>query len=132
MQELDLIDPIRTKVQLGTPYIGWSAVRTWRALRSEQRTTCQWLNSKFRCTELISFQINPHFTERTIAGHGGESRLQRLLEYSAVNEYPVVCLPENCGIRMDESGMRLLSAEPVKMIRKGGEITTLHHGMITI
>ena len=133
LQELDLIDPIRTKVQLGTPYIGWSAgsnlacptIRTTNDMPVVEPQNFDALN-------LISFQINPHFTERTIAGHGGESRLQRLLEYSAVNEYPVVCLPENCGIRMDESGMRLLSAEPVKMIRKGGEITTLHHGMITI
>ena len=34
---------------------------------------------------LVPFQINPHYTEATIPGHGGESRDQRIAEFLALN-----------------------------------------------
>lgn len=133
LQELDLIEGIRLKVQSGTPYIGWSAGSNLACPTIRTTNDMPIVEPKsFNALNLIPYQINPHFTEQKIAGHGGESRLQRLLEYSAINEIPVVCLPENCGIRIDDKGTRLLSAEPVKLIRKGGEISTLQHGLIEI
>lgn len=133
LQELDLMDTIRNKVRAGTPYVGWSAgsnvacpsIKTTNDMPIIQPRSFDGLN-------LVNFQINPHYTERTIEGHGGESRIQRLKEYAAINDVPVVCLPEGCAIREMDGYMRLLSAEPVKLISKGGEVNSLHHGDIKI
>ena len=82
----------------------------------------------FEALNLISFQINPHYTELTIAGHGGESRLQRLQEYAAINEIPVACLPEGCGIQVENGEHSLISSEPIKVIRQGGGISAIAPG----
>jgi dipeptidase E len=133
LQLLNLVEKIKSVVNSGIPYIGWSAGSN--AACPTIRTTNDMPiiePESFEALGLVDFQINPHYTERTIEGHGGESRLQRLMEYSAINEIPVVCLPEACAIRIDENGTRLLSSEPVKLIKKGGKIEPLHHGMVEI
>jgi dipeptidase E len=133
LYKLGLMDPIREKVRSGAPYVGWSA---------GSNVACQTICTtndmpiiepeRFDALQLIPLQINPHYTEQTIAGHGGESRLQRLMEYSAVNDVPVLCLPEGCALKVSDEEWRLISSEPCKLIRKGGAIETLHHGVVEI
>lgn len=124
-----LVDPIRKKVKGGMPYIGWSA---------GSNVACQSIKTtndmpivepeSFDGLQLVNLQINPHYTELTIQGHGGESRLQRLLEYSAVNDTPVLCLPEGCALKIENDEWRLIASEPCKLIRKGGQVETVHQG----
>lgn len=130
---LDLMDAIRTRVKDGAPYVGWSAGSNVACPSVKTTNDMPIIEPpSFDALNLVRFQVNPHYTERTIDGHGGESREQRLMEYAAINEVPVVCLPEGCAIRIQDGQMRLLSAEPVKLISKGGEVTSLHHGDIVI
>lgn len=129
----NLVEAIREKVAEGTPYIGWSA---------GSNVACQSIKTtndmpiieppSFNGLGLVDLQINPHYTEQTLVGHGGESRLQRLMEYSEINEVPVLCLPEGCALKIEGDEWKLISSEPCKLIRKGGEIETLHHGVISI
>lgn len=134
IQKLGLVNPIRKKVlNDNTPYIGWSAGSNLACPTIKTTNDMPIIEPEsFNALNLIPYQINPHFTEQTIAGHGGESRLMRLEEFTAINDTPVVCLPEGCGIRIDSKGTRLLSAEPIKLLKHKGEVQTLHHGMIEI
>ncbi len=133
MEELDIKEAIRSKVKAGAPYIGWSAGSNATCPTIRTTNDMPIIEPKsFEALNLVPFQINPHYTENTIPGHGGESRLQRLTEYSAINDIPVVCLPEACAIRIDDNGTRLLSAEPVKIIYKGGVVKSLHNGIVDL
>ncbi|MEQ9186112.1 MAG: dipeptidase PepE [Cryomorphaceae bacterium] len=124
-----LVEPIRKTVTNGTPYIGWSAGSNV-ACQSIKTTNDMPIvePASFDGLQLVNLQINPHYTELTIKGHGGESRLQRLLEYSAVNDTPVLCLPEGCALQIENDDWSLISSEPCKLIRKGGQVVTVHHG----
>jgi dipeptidase E len=68
---------------------------------------------------LVPFQINPHFTEDTIPGHGGESREQRIAEYLAVNpEMTVVGLREGSLLQVHGAEMTLAGWD-MKVFRAG-------------
>ena len=97
----NLITPLREKVISGTPFIGWSAgsniagptIMTTNDMPIIQPPTFDALN-------LCPLQINPHFTEKTIEGHGGESRSQRINEFLEVNKTSkVIGLPEGMFIQ---------------------------------
>jgi dipeptidase E len=64
----------------------------------------------FHSLDLIPFQINPHYLDANPAGHGGETRQQRIDEYLKVNQEIYV------------SGLRegtLLQVEGQKLLLKG-------------
>jgi dipeptidase E len=128
-----LMDVIRERTKAGVPYIGWSAGSNV-ACQSIRTTNDMPIvePSSFDALQLVPIQINPHYTEQTIEGHGGESRLQRLQEYASINEVPVLCLPEGCALKRDGEHYKLISSEPCKLIMKGGEVKTLHHGMVEL
>jgi dipeptidase E len=133
LYELDLIQSIRQKMNQNTPYIGWSAGANMACPTIKTTNDMPIVEPKsFEALKLISFQINPHYTELTIADHGGESRLQRLQEYAAINEIPVACLPEGCGILVENGEHTLISKEPIKVIRQGGTISTVTPGKFQI
>jgi len=129
----NIVEPIRRKVLENTPYIGWSA---------GSNVACQTIKTTndmpiiepptFDGLRLVNLQINPHYTEQTIAGHGGESRLQRLLEYSSINNIPVLCLPEGSALKVEGDDWNLISSDPVKLIRFGGKTELLQPGTLKI
>ncbi|MBK9599034.1 MAG: Type 1 glutamine amidotransferase-like domain-containing protein [Flavobacteriales bacterium] len=75
----------------GLPFAGWSAgsnvacptIMTTNDMPITEVPTMRGLG-------LVPFQINPHYTEATIPGHGGESRDQRIAEYLELNQRSVV------------------------------------------
>jgi dipeptidase E len=78
-----------------------------------------------RAMHLVPFQINPHYTEKTIEGHGGESRDQRIAEFLALNpKVAVVGLREGSLLRMEGDRMRLVGAE-MKVFRAGVDAKTV-------
>ncbi|MFV0505738.1 MAG: dipeptidase PepE [Bacteroidales bacterium] len=102
LYETDLLRVIKNKVAEGIPYIGWSAGSNM-ACPSIKTTNDMPIvyPVSFDALSLISFQINPHYTEKTIEGHGGESRLDRLSEFIVANpEVKVACLEEGCAIEV--------------------------------
>ncbi len=87
----ELVRAIRVRVMGGLPYLGWSAgsnvacptIMTTNDMPITEVPT-------MRSLGLVPFQINPHYTEATIPGHGGESRDQRIEEYLELNQRAVV------------------------------------------
>ncbi|MBK6829964.1 MAG: Type 1 glutamine amidotransferase-like domain-containing protein [Flavobacteriales bacterium] len=57
---------------------------------------------------LVPWQINPHYTDQRIAGHGGESRDQRIAEYLELNRESVVAgLREGAALRIEGNGVSI-------------------------
>lgn len=87
----ELMRAIRVRVMGGLPYVGWSAgsnvacptIMTTNDMPITEVPT-------MRAMGLVPFQINPHYTEATLEGHGGESRDQRISEYLALNQRATV------------------------------------------
>ncbi|MFQ5335471.1 MAG: dipeptidase PepE [Flavobacteriales bacterium] len=122
-----LMGAIRERVQNGMPYIGWSAgsnVACPTIMTTNDMPVTE--PPSFAALNLIPFQINPHYTEATIPNHGGESRLQRINEYLALNkEMKVAALPEGCIIQVKDNTLSLVGTE-MKIMEFGKMPRTIH------
>ena len=86
MQQQGLMTAILRKIKAGTPYVGWSA---------GSNVCCQTISTtndmpivepeSFKAIGAVKFQINPHYLDANPAGHAGETREQRILEYIEAN-----------------------------------------------
>ena len=96
MQQYKLVEPIRKAVKSGTPYIGWSAGSNVACPTIKTTNDMPIVEpDSFEALALTDFQINAHYTDRVIEGHGGESRQLRLEEMLVANsEVKIVGLPE--------------------------------------
>ncbi len=118
-----LIEPIRKKVLAGTPYIGWSA---------GSNVTCPTLMTTndmpiidplgFDALNLIPFQINPHYLDKKVEGHGGESREDRILEFIEVNrDVYVAGLREGCMFVVEGEKMTIIGQRNLRLFKYGEE-----------
>lgn len=118
-----LIEPIRKKVLAGTPYIGWSA---------GSNVTCPTLMTTndmpiidplgFDALNLIPFQINPHYLDKKVEGHGGESREDRILEFIEVNrDIYVAGLREGCMFVVEGDNMKIIGQRNLRLFKYGEE-----------
>lgn len=123
LHRLGLMKAIRKRVKAGAKYVGWSA---------GSNTACPTLKTtndmpivepeKFKGLNVIPFQINPHYTDKTIEGHGGESRDQRLFEFVAANrDIPVIGLPEASLLHVEKNSVRYIGNSPAKLFLYGKE-----------
>ena len=95
----------------GIPYMGWSAganVACPTMMTTNDMPICE--PASFDCLNLVPFQINPHYLDANPAGHGGETREQRINEYLVLNRNMVVA-----GLRE----ATLLEAEGKSIYLKG-------------
>lgn len=110
LHKLGLIEPIRKKILAGTPFIGWSAgsnVACPTICTTNDMPVIQ--PASFDALNLVSFQINPHYTEAVIPNHGGETREARILEYLEINRHKkVLGLKEGSLIQYSKHKAELL------------------------
>ena len=121
MQEQGLMSAILRKIKNGTPYVGWSAGSNVCC-----PTICTTNDmpivepQSFKAIGAIRFQINPHYLDANPAGHAGETREQRILEYIAANPRRyVVGLREGCMLRYDAGKLELIGQRPMRIFKKG-------------
>ncbi|MCC6938847.1 MAG: dipeptidase PepE [Flavobacteriales bacterium] len=126
-----LIKAINGAVKNGMPYIGWSAgsnvagptIMTTNDMPIVEVPT-------MRAMHLVPFQINPHYTEATIPGHGGEGRDQRIAEFMSVEpKMPVVGLREGSLLHVSGGIMRL-EGQGMKVFRSGQEAKEMSGGAV--
>ena len=120
MYSTSLVRAIRVRVMGGLPYVGWSAgsnvacptIMTTNDMPVTEVPT-------LRAMGLVPFQINPHYTEETIGGQGGESRDQRIAEYLELNPKSIVAgLRE--GTLLNVNGDRLtVEGRGMRVFRHG-------------
>ena len=125
---------IRERVLAGVPFIGWSAgsnvacptIRTTNDMPIVEP-------SKLDAMRLVPFQINPHYTEESIPNHGGETRPQRIAEFTKANPGVVVVgLREGSALRVIHGVVTLLGPHPAKLFRDGEEAVEHAPGQISL
>ncbi len=116
-----LQDHIRQRVAGGVPYIGWSAganVSCPTIMTTNDMPVVE--PGSFAALGLIPFQINPHYTDKRLEGHAGETREQRILEYIEANPGTRVAgLRENTMLLREGGSLRLIGSGKVRVFRKG-------------
>jgi len=133
LRQYGLLDIIRKAVQAGIPYIGWSAGSNICCPNIGTTNDMPIVDPEgFDALGLVPFQINPHYTDRTISGHGGESRDDRINEFTIANPgMPVIGLREGSWIEYAGDSFRLggmhaarifVSGENPREVEPGEEI----------
>jgi len=123
LQDNGLLQVIRGRVAGGIPYIGWSAgsnvacptIRTTNDMPVAEP-------AGFNALNLVPFQINPHYLDENPAGHAGETREQRILEFIEVNPgIFVVGLREGTMLLIEDRGISLIGKRKARIFKKGAE-----------
>ena len=114
---------ILRRIKDGVPYVGWSAgsnVCCPTICTTNDMPIVQ--PESFKAIGAVRFQINPHYLDANPAGHAGETREQRILEYIEANRNRyVVGLREGCMLKYDDSGLRLIGSRPMRIFKYGIE-----------
>lgn len=108
-----LIAPIQEAAKAGTPYIGWSAgsnicgatIRTTNDMPIIEPPS-------FDALGFVPFQLNPHYTDEHPKDFHGETRDQRLMEFSLLHpDIPIVGIREGSALILHEDVLRLADIE---------------------
>lgn len=130
MQRRGWLARVAREARRGRPYVGWSAgsnlacptIRTTNDMPVIEPASLSAMG-------LLGFQLNPHYTERTLAGHGGESRDQRLAEFLALNpRLPVLGLREGSLLRVEGGKLELRLGPGARLFRAGRKPRDLKPG----
>ena len=132
LHKLGLVPVIRKRALEGMHYMGWSAganvacptLRTTNDMPIIQPASFETFN-------LVPFQINPHYLDANPAGHGGETRQQRIEEFLAVNrDITVVGLREATLLQVEGDKIQLKGTHPMRIFRYGMEPEELNTGSL--
>jgi len=121
MHDNRLMEAIRQKVNQGTPYIGWSAGSNVACPTLQTTNDMPVVDPKgFDCMGLVPFQINPHYLDANPAGHGGETREQRIEEFLEVNPgITVVGLREGTMLICENNSLKMIGSRNARIFKKG-------------
>ncbi len=122
--------PIRARVRAGVPYIGWSAGANLACPTIRTTNDMPVVDPKgFEALGLVPFQVNPHYTEKTINGHGGESRDQRIVEFIKVNPaLAVLGIREGSLVKVEGPRATLLLGPGARLFRHARKARDLARG----
>lgn len=123
MQQQGLMSAILRRIRAGVPYVGWSAGSNVACPTISTTNDMPIVQPEsFRAIGAVKFQINPHYLDANPAGHAGETREQRILEYIEANPRRwVVGLREGCMLRLTDQKLELIGNRPMRLFRKGDE-----------
>lgn len=132
LYQLDLLEVIRERVRGGMPYVGMSAginITAPTIMTTNDMPIVQ--PPSFKALGLVPFQINPHYfsgkvlfrnPKGEITEYAGETRDDRLNEFHAVNETPIMALPEATVLKVEgkvATYFALDAGAPARVFLKG-------------
>jgi dipeptidase E len=120
-----LLAPMRERVLAGVPFIGWSAGANVACPTIKTTNDMPIVApSSFNALGCVPFQINPHYTAATLPQHSGETRAERLIEFTVANpNVYVVGLREGSMLRIEGTTITLIGPHPATVFRQGKEAT---------
>ena len=123
----ELVDAIRKKVNAGTPYMGWSAGSNMAGLTICTTNDMPIVQPRsFNALALVPFQINPHYTDYQPPNHNGETRAERIYEYTRANPHRyVVGIPEGTALERQGDQLFLCGQKDGLIFRDGEGIKTI-------
>lgn len=133
LTKLYLLPLIREVVNDGIPYLGWSAgsnvacptIQTTNDMPVRDLPSLQSLN-------LVPFQLNVHYTDETLPHHGGESRSDRLIEFSTLHPSRLIIgLPEGSALQVRGGTVHLLGSNTAERFLAGQRQQPLQPGKYT-
>ncbi|WP_240612690.1 dipeptidase PepE [Alteromonas flava] len=106
----NLLEPLRQRVAAGMPYIGWSAGSNICGLSIRTTNDMPIIEPQsFTALGLVNAQINPHYTDYQPPNHNGETRDERLFEFTQLNQStPVLAIREGTALQRIGNRMTLL------------------------
>lgn len=130
LYQLELLLPIRRRVEDGMLYIGTSAgaVVAARTIKTTNDMPIVQPQS-FDSLGLIPFQINAHYLDADPdSTHMGETREVRINQFLEESETPVVGLREGCMIRVEHDVHLLKGRTNARIFRRGMNPVELEPG----
>ncbi|MDR2556917.1 MAG: dipeptidase PepE [Bacteroidales bacterium] len=123
LHKLNIMDSIRKRVLEGCPYIGWSAGANIACPTMKTTNDMPVIEPKsFNTLGVVPFQINPHYLDANPAGHGGETREDRIKEFLVVNpDATVAGLREATALIVKDDDIKLIGSRKVRIFRYGVE-----------
>lgn len=121
MHDHKLMTPIRERVFYNVPYIGWSAGANVACPTLRTTNDMPIIDPLgFDCMNLVHFQINPHYLDANPAGHGGETREQRIEEFLEINpDIYVAGLREGTMLKLENNNLTLIGDRNCRIFKKG-------------
>ncbi|WP_354684816.1 dipeptidase PepE [Cupriavidus necator] len=81
---------------------------------------------------LVPFQINPHYLNLVVPGFRGETRDQRLAEFTTLKpEVPVLGLPEGNWVRISDQRIEMGGAHPARWFH-GPDVSDVQPGTLSL
>ena len=116
LYENNLLSAINEKVNLGVPYIGWSAGSNVAGSSICTTNDMPIIEPRsFKALNLVPFQLNPHYTDFNPPGHNGETREQRLAEFMVINpEMPIVGIVEGSALKLEDENLSLIASDQIE------------------
>ena len=132
LYEFKLLDPIRERVRAGAPYVGWSAGSNVAGLTVRTTNDMPIVEPpSFTALGLFPAQINPHYTDAVIPNHGGETRMDRLLEFIELNPgVPAIAIREGSILRVEGERTTLLGEKDALGFLRGSEPWKIPPGVV--
>ena len=121
LEDLEVIELIRRKVNSGAPYIGSSAgsnvagptIKTTKDMPIVQPRS-------FDSLSLVPFQISPHFQDPDPnSTHMGETQEERILQFLEENDTPVVGIREGAWLLCNNGTVTLKGQTGARIFRRG-------------
>ena len=105
-----LMELISQREKEGVAYMGWSAGSNVAGMSLKTTNDMPIIEPEsFDCMKLVPFQINPHYTDFFDPKHGGETRDDRLNEFTKVNpDMWVAAIREATALRLKEGKLSLI------------------------
>ncbi len=124
-----ILEPLKSKIQQGTPYLGTSAGSNICGLTMQTTNDMPIVYPpSFKTLGIVPFNINPHYLDPDPdSTHKGETRETRIKEFHRFNSPPVIGLREGSWLRVKDSEITLkgnLSARIFEQNKTPYEIET--------
>lgn len=130
LYEFNLIDILKNKINLGTPYLGTSAGSNICGLSIGTTNDMPIIEvESFKALGVLNFNINPHYIDKVDGiEHMGESRETRINEFHKFNDQFVIGLREGSYLQVQGSDIYLKGLKHAIIFKKKNEKFEIENG----